>query len=239
MNKKEFLNIIDNQKIDIYLQPVISLPGETIAGYEALARGPADSKIFHAKKLFKTAKRYKVTKEIEMCCIQRAIEWAKKMPKRYWTSINVGPELFLEGRFHKLVEKLGKTGLLERIVFELTEHVPFDAKRLLTTLKKLKKIGIRISLDDTGCGFIDMDTVRILRPEIVKLCITITDTIKMDKETIKRLKELVKKANSYGSMVLAEGVKNKKQIEVLKSCRIPLAQGSYYAKPKSFKGIAI
>ena len=154
------------------------------------------------------------------------------MPGRYWTAINVGPDLFSDIIFSKTVQKLNKNGLIERVVFELTERAPFTAARLLPVVEKLKKIGLTLSLDDMGCGFIDMETVRILRPAIVKLCITITDTIRINEETEKMIKGLLKRVRGYGGVLLAEGVKRAEQIEMLKSCGVPLAQGSYYAQPR-------
>jgi WD40 repeat protein len=43
---------------------------------------------------------------------------------------------------------------------------------LVEVVNRSRTLGIRLAFDDTGCGFADFDTVRLLRPDIVKLCIT-------------------------------------------------------------------
>ena len=58
MNRKEFLELIDSKRIDIYFQPIISLPREKTVGYEALARGRGARRVFGAEELFRAAQRY-------------------------------------------------------------------------------------------------------------------------------------------------------------------------------------
>lgn len=120
----------------------------------------------------------------------------------------------------------------ENILFEITEHMPLDdAQDLLPVVDKLRQNGIGIALDDTGCGFADLDVARILRPEIVKLCITVIRNADKDCAFLKAIKETSQELVNLGCRILAEGVETQSQHDALQTCPIEYAQGWLYARP--------
>lgn len=96
-------------------------------------------------------------------------------------------------------------------------------------------MGIRLALDDTGCGFADINTVRILRPDVVKLCITITSRLGRHPDIEKDIRNFVAKTENLGGVVLGEGIERKEQAEILKNCGVYLGQGYYHGRPRPIR----
>jgi EAL domain-containing protein (putative c-di-GMP-specific phosphodiesterase class I) len=233
ISPEEFKKIIDTRSIDIYLQPIVSLSQENIVGYEALSRGPANSPIYQAADLFGTASHFGLREELEMACISKALDWAMKLPEPYWMSINIGPNLITRQGFYDLITRQDLNDLLSRIVFEITEHIPIPtAERLQRTVHDIRELGIRLALDDTGCGFADIDTVRFLRPDIVKICISIIRRIGKHPYIERDIRLTVDRITQFGADVLGEGVERRVEVDVLKDCQVSLAQGYYYGRPE-------
>jgi EAL domain-containing protein (putative c-di-GMP-specific phosphodiesterase class I) len=233
ITRDQFIKIIERREIETYLQPIVSLAQESIVGYEALSRGPMQSPVHRADLLFGTAANLGLTQELELACVARALDWAAKVPVQYWFSINIGTALLTDPAFWDLISRDQLKPILPRLVFELTEHLPIDlAQEVQEAVHDLKGRGIRLALDDTGCGFANLFAVETLRPEIVKLCITVISWIGRSRDVAQEIQEIADRIAQLGGSTLGEGVERKEQVEVLKQCGVSLAQGYYFGHPK-------
>ncbi|MDR3352967.1 MAG: EAL domain-containing protein [Zoogloeaceae bacterium] len=210
-----------------FLQPIVRFPGGETLGYEALTRGPAGSPIERADRLFGAAARCGLTARLETTCALSALRWAECLAASEWLSINISPLSLADSALRKALAHPG-------IVVELTEHLPLtDAHRILPQLAPLRVRGALLSLDDTGCGYADMQAVQTLRPDFVKLCITIVKSVARDPETVlASLAETIAYLKARGIGVLAEGVETAREAELLATLPIDYAQGWLYGKPR-------
>ncbi|MGR9072937.1 MAG: EAL domain-containing protein [Gammaproteobacteria bacterium] len=224
--------LIDDGGLQCVFQPVVSLAAEKVVGYEALTRGPDGTPFQSADVLFTAARRGGLTRKIEMACLEMALKWLPDIPSQFWISVNLGPDLLTSEEFRRHIEHPDILPLLPRVVFELTEHLPLEsAVRLRDALEGLKEKGLRLSLDDTGCGFFDLTTVRELRPEIVKLCITVISRIGRSDGVEREMYKTIQSISRMGGITLGEGVEREEQAQVLKRCGAALAQGNLYGIP--------
>jgi EAL domain-containing protein (putative c-di-GMP-specific phosphodiesterase class I) len=123
-------------------------------------------------------------------------------------------------------------------MFELTEHLPLnEAEGLVEVVKRLRTLGIRLALDDTGCGFADLETVRLLQPDIVKLCITVIRNADKGSHFTAAIRASAERLCKLGCQVLAEGVERENQHSALQLCAIELGQGWLYGKPEAVESI--
>ncbi|SDY41780.1 EAL domain-containing protein [Nitrosomonas sp. Nm33] len=228
--------LIEQDQLQCYFQPIFSLADQKIVGYEALSRGPADSVFYTADALFTAARQFGMTQALEFACLKQAINWLTDIPKHLWISVNLGPDLFMSDEFQQYLSSPHIKPLLSRIVFELTEHLPIEsAVKLHSVMADFRNNGLKLSLDDTGCGFFDMTTVEELRPAIVKLCITVISRIGRKDGVEQEMSETIRAITALGGLTLGEGVENAYQAEVLKQCGATLVQGNLFGLPKPAK----
>jgi EAL domain-containing protein (putative c-di-GMP-specific phosphodiesterase class I) len=88
-----------------------------------------------------------------------------------------------------------------------------------------------LALDDTGCGFADMEAARSIRPDIAKLCITVTRNANRSVAHLAEIADTVAELRSVGAQVLAEGVETAEQAAALTEAGASLAQGWHFGRP--------
>jgi len=217
--------VIAGQGLRTLLQPIVALPSGQIVGYEALSRGPKGSPLEAANALFGAGERFNLTSALEVACARQAVALAASLPEGYWLSLNLGLEaLSTPG----VVESLARPGL----VLEITEHLPLDqAESHAALYAKARSLGARLALDDTGCGFADMASARAVRPEIIKLCITVIRNANRSSTHLAEIAHTVAAFRTMGAEVLAEGVETAEQAAALAEAGATLAQGWYFGRP--------
>lgn len=226
-SSSEIDSILAGNSIRTFLQPIVRMADRKLLGYEALSRGPLGAALEQPDRLFNAAHAIGRSKEIELLCAKLALERTLgKIPPGCFLTINLGVEALQDA-----TECLALAGRSD-VVFELTEHLPLNqAAGLAEAIDKLKRLGVGIALDDTGCGFADLDTARMLRPDIVKLCITIIRNADKGQPYMAAIRQTVEQLRALGARVLAEGVETEEQHAALSDCDIELAQGWLYGKP--------
>lgn len=217
--------IIAQGAIRTMMQPIVSFQDGHVMGFEALSRGPAGSDLERADQLFDAAARTGRTLALERACALQAARCAQELPPPLFLNINASEPLLRE---EAVRTALGRPG----IVVELTEHMPIDtANGLAPIWAGLKAAGTDTALDDTGCGFADFTTAEILRPGMVKLCITVIRGARRNPDIIPELRHTVDRFRALGARVLAEGVETVEERDALAGLDIALAQGWLFGKP--------
>jgi EAL domain-containing protein (putative c-di-GMP-specific phosphodiesterase class I) len=232
LTRAEFRALIANDLFLTYLQPVYALAQQKIIGFEALVRGPLDSRVHSAADLLGAASDAGLRETVELACVAGALAWGLKLPAPLWIFINISPAMIRRPDFFKLVTRPDYRTIRSRVVLEFTEHLPLEEiDRLKGALRELKDLGFRLALDDTGCGFFDLQTAKTLRPEIVKLCITVTSRVGRQLGIAQEIRHTAEVIAGLGGRLLAEGVERKQQSDILRQCGVSLAQGFYYGRP--------
>jgi EAL domain-containing protein (putative c-di-GMP-specific phosphodiesterase class I) len=220
--------VLAGRSVRTLLQPIVRMSDRAVVGYEALSRGPPGSPLEQPDALFDAAHAFDRSVAMELLCAELALERTRgRLPAGTFLTINLGPgalvraagELPLEGR--------------RAVMFELTEHLPLgEAEGLRGAVERLRARGIGLALDDTGCGFADLDTVRVLKPEVVKLCITVIRNARRGSPCARAICATSEQLVALGCRVLAEGVETREQHTALGDCPIELAQGWFYGRPQ-------
>jgi EAL domain-containing protein (putative c-di-GMP-specific phosphodiesterase class I) len=223
--ESELRAVLAGHGLRTLLQPIVSMPSGRLVGYEALSRGPEGSALESANALFGAGERLNLTVALELACARQAVSLAGRLPEGRWLSINLGlAALATPGA----VESLARPG----IVLEITEHLPLDqAEAYAAFFAKARGLGARLALDDTGCGFADMEAARSIRPDIAKLCITVTRNADRSIAHLAEIADTVAELRSVGAQVLAEGVETAEQAAALTEAGASLAQGWHFGRP--------
>ena len=225
--------ILANRSIRTLLQPIVRVSDRAVVGFEALSRGPQGSPFERPDQFFDAACVAGRAVDAELLCAELALERTKdRLPPGTFLTINLGPDA--------LALAADRLALASRpeVMFELTEHLPLnEAEGLVDVVKRLRALGIQLALDDTGCGFADFDTVRLLRPHIVKLCITVIRNADKGSHFTAAIRESAQRLCKLGCLVLAEGVERENQHAALQDCGIELAQGWLYGRPEAVESV--
>jgi diguanylate cyclase (GGDEF)-like protein len=118
------------------------------------------------------------------------------------------------------------------LILELTETTLMEeSTRTIRMLGDLKKLGLRLALDDFGSGYSSLSYLARLSLDIVKIDRGFITNIGHDPTNRAIVEAIMNLAHILGLAVVAEGVENQSQCEQLRITRCEYAQGFYYAAP--------
>ncbi|WP_077259209.1 putative bifunctional diguanylate cyclase/phosphodiesterase [Klebsiella michiganensis] len=227
--------IRENQFI-VYYQPKYSFINSAVSGAEALIRWyhpnygfiPPDNFISFAEKV-------DLIHSITAMVITTVFSFSQQVNNISF-SINLSGKDF-ENRF--LLNHIDKMAELYevnpcRIIFEITESVMITNPTLaLNNLTKLKEKGYKIHIDDFGTGYSSLNYLREFPFDAIKLDRTFISGIAHDARDLSIVRSIVSLGKAFSLGIVAEGVENNEQFELLKNMNCDEFQGYYYSKPLS------
>lgn len=149
-------------------------------------------------------------------------------------AVNISARQLKEEGFDRQVKKALEISNLnpEYLELELTESIMFDVTESTEILRNIKKLGVKIAIDDFGIGFSSLNVVKNYDIDNLKIDQSfLYDVIKNEnKKTEIILKSLIDIGKKLGTEVIVEGIETKEQEEFLKPLGV-IGQGYYYSKP--------
>lgn len=223
--KAEVRAILDEAAVRVALQPVLELPSSDVVGNEALSRFggrvPTD-------RWFKAASKHGLGAELERLCLGAALQLLPTLPPEQFLAVNISPAALADGQVQGLLEAVD----LSRVVIEITEHEAVEDYALTRrVLGRLRAAGGRIAVDDTGAGFASLRHVLMLQPDIIKLDLSLTRDVDVDRRQQALVRAVTKFAAQVGTTVLAEGIETQEQLETLREIGVQLGQGWHLGVP--------
>ena len=121
---------------------------------------------------------------------------------------------------------------LDRITLEVTESALMeDPEEALATLRRLRDLGVTLSVDDFGTGYSSLSQLRTL--PVQELKIDKSFVLKLDSEPQDQLivRSTIEMAHGLGLKVVAEGIENHNTWQLLQRWGCNLGQGFYLSRP--------
>lgn len=218
---------IDEDLVRIAVQPIVDMRDGSVVGAEALARFPAEP-FPHPGAWFAAALEVGLTPELEIACARKALALLRSRPEGTTLSVNFSPGTVMDG----LPEQLGEVPW-DRIVIELTEHVPVEDYSVLNAaLAPLRERGAQVAVDDTGAGFASLRHILDLAPDVIKIDIGITRGVDSDPSRAAIVTMLVSFAERMGVRVVAEGVETEAERDTMLELGAVYGQGYLFGRPE-------
>jgi EAL domain-containing protein (putative c-di-GMP-specific phosphodiesterase class I) len=129
---------------------------------------------------------------------------------------------------------LDETGMAPaQLTLEVTETVLVqDLDRVADRLQALRGLGVRIAIDDFGTGYSSLSYLRRLPADTIKIDRSFVTDLARDDASRTLVASIIELARSLRLDVVAEGVEDGAQHEVLRSLRCSHAQGFLFARPQ-------
>lgn len=169
---------------------------------------------------------------LEQACQQLA-QWKQDGLPLVPLSVNVSARQFNQGNIQKLFEAcLARHDIdPEMIEIELTESSMMGEQSEVTEqLYKLKKLGIKLMVDDFGTGFSSLSQLQHLDMDVLKVDRSFTSKLGHTAEGEVFFNAIVSMAHALGMLVVAEGVETKQQFRILQQLKCDEVQGYFIAR---------
>ncbi len=233
---EELKRIIRDSAVSTVFQPVVDLETREIFGYEALTRGPKDTRFEMPGPMFALSDRAGVAADLDRLCRSTALRLWQQESGQGKVFVNVLPgaladPAWLDGGLDALVD--GVDVRLEDLVLEISERAAdSQIEHFASLVEELKDHGVGVALDDVGTGYATLATLEKVRPHFLKIDATVVRDIHENLIKQELISSLVLIAEKIGAAVIAEGVETDEEAEALKDAGARYGQGYLFAEPE-------
>ena len=236
----EVRRLIAGAPLGVAFQPIWSVEGRSLIGYEALAR-PGGEDPINPQDAFDIAERIGKAHQLDRVCRTAILGKATELPTNSLLFLNVCPQSLDHDEFagSSLVRAIETAGLTpDRVVLEITERSIARMDVVVREATRLRALGFRLALDDAGSGNAGLEMLSKLP----------VDYVKIDRDVIVRaqagtggrgvLAGIIAIAHEMRAKIIAEGIEDFAMLEVvrraMRNSTIDCAvQGYYLGRPQA------
>jgi EAL domain-containing protein (putative c-di-GMP-specific phosphodiesterase class I) len=211
-------------------QPIVSWSGQAPFAYEALMR--TDEPSLPNPGVFLAAAEQLGQLDSLGQAIRNSV--AARIPSidaSAVTFVNLHPQDLNDETLYSPDSPLSKVA--KQVVLEITERASLDeVDNLAEKIAALRALGFRIAIDDLGSGYSGLSSLVELRPDVVKLDMSLVRGISADSSKQQLIATLTAYCRSQGILVVAEGIETIAERDVLVAAGVDLLQGYLFARPQ-------
>ena len=226
-------------QIEVHYQPIVDLADRRVVAVEALARWRLENGELMQPGLFiPIAEESGLICEIGAEVLRRACRtvraWRAAVPGAagLGVTVNVSGWQLLSPDYSRLVAGcLEETGLpAEALTLEITESVLLeDSDQLTEELNRLRRLGVRLAMDDFGAGYSSLSSLHRFPVDTLKIDRMFLDLGAGNPAPLVRA--VAELGRSLGLTVVAEGVETVEQLAIVRAARCDAVQGFLVSRP--------
>lgn len=213
---------------DAVFQPIVDLGTGSAVAVEALTRFADPCRTTAG--WFAAAQGLGLGRELEVAAARSALrhladDGGPQLP----IAVNLSPDVVVQA-----MDDVFAGVEVSRVVLELTEHRPVaDYDELERVLAPYRAAGLRVAVDDTGAGYASMSHVLRLRPDLLKIDMSLVRDVDADPVRQALIGALVRFGAVAGVGVVAEGIETRDELAALVELGVRLGQGYYLERPSA------
>lgn len=237
--ESELSTAVQKSEFEAFYQPIVELGTDAICGFEALLRWRHPERgLLAPGEFIEVAERTRHINTIGDWVLEQACQHVRALKEQteapLTISVNMSPVQWsqpdLVPRIISIVEKNGISP--QEIEIELTETCLMEnLERTLSALQALQSEGFSISVDDFGTGYSALGYLRELPVDTLKIDRCFISELDTSEDDNAIVQAIISMAKALNMKIVAEGVENLTQLEILKSLGCDQAQGYYFSRP--------
>ncbi|HEX5371487.1 MAG TPA: EAL domain-containing protein [Aquabacterium sp.] len=229
---------LERNELVLYYQPKIDVRTSRMIGAEALMRWMRDGKLIPPGDFIPLAEATGLINDMSMWAITEAARQAREWRDRFGfdasIAVNLPSRLFERADLVDMIEGIIKAQGVSpsAIELEITETgLMKDLQGVVPSLHKLNQLGIEISIDDFGTGYSSLAYLTSLPISELKIDRSFVRDLGTTPQSSAVVSAIIALARALGLRVIAEGVEQVSQMEVLYNLGCQVCQGFLFARP--------
>ena len=235
-----------NEELRVHYQPLICLHSQQMIGVEALVRWQHPQRgLVPPAEFIPIAEETGLIGAIDAWVLEHScrqmVAWQQAGHSLKFIAVNVSSRLFSRGELDKRVAAVLHASGLEPgyLELEVTESaVMDDPDAALALLERLRALGIRLAIDDFGTGYSSLARLKRLPVHKLKIDRSFISGLPHDQDDVAITRAVIALGHSLGLKVLAEGIEQIEQVELLHTLGCDHAQGYYFGHPQPAEQLA-
>jgi diguanylate cyclase (GGDEF)-like protein/PAS domain S-box-containing protein len=236
---------VSHHDFEVNYQPIVLLASGMCVGFESLVRWTRNGKAVSPATFIPIAEELGLIESLGTWVLQQACttfaDWQRRFPAGGLDciTVNVSSRQLMQQDFQRIVEQAVHDSGLKPcdLRLEITETAlmdsPIEAAKLL---RELRQFGVRVYLDDFGCGYSSLSHLHTLP----------VDALKIDRSFVRSLvlperpaivESILALARTLNTSVVAEGIEDEVQANELVRLGCTHAQGYLFSRPLSTRAV--
>ncbi|MEZ5764551.1 MAG: EAL domain-containing protein [Xanthobacteraceae bacterium] len=233
---------VESGQFELHYQPLYSLPGRELTGFEALLRWHHPERgMVPPSEFIPAAEQSGAITDIGAWVIDEACRQAALWPDNLYVSINVSPvQLRSVDTLRQIADALAKHKLMpRRIEVEITETAMVENnEQIAIALAGLRALGVRIAMDDFGTGYSRCAPARI-RVDRIKIDRSFISASHTDSNAAAVVRAITMMAKEMAISTTGEGVETEDQLSRLVECGCGTVQGYLLGRPVDARSASV
>jgi len=225
-----------NGEFELHYQPVVNLHSNEISGCEALLRWRHPERgIVAPSEFIPITEESGLIVQLGEWALRQACAQAASWPDHIKVAVNLSPVQLKGGKLvGVVVNALATSGLPAcRLELEITENVLVqNTFATLTTLHQLRKLGVRISMDDFGIGYSSLSYLRSFPFDNIKIDRSFIREISERDDCVAIVRAVTNMARDLNMTTIAEGVETEQQRQKVRELGCTEMQGYLFSRPR-------
>jgi len=226
--------LLEERSVIAAYQPVVDLASGAVVAYEALARPNHERADMSVERMFSSAQRMGLGRDLDWLCRRAALAGATWMPPGMPLFINCGISGLLDP-LHRVDQMLLVLEAVGRapsdVVLEITEReLVGDLNRLRQVVRTYRQQGFRFAIDDVGEGHSTLEVLAATEPEFVKVARSLVVEA-WNRGPQAAIRALAAFAGSMDAQVIAEGIEDQGLATAMRHLGVTLGQGYLFGRP--------
>ncbi|MCZ6498997.1 MAG: EAL domain-containing protein [Gammaproteobacteria bacterium] len=235
--ESQLRTVVESQGMKLHFQPVLDAQTQEVVGAEALMRWPVSCDQGPSPDEFiPVAEETGLIVPLGYAALEEAcramMAWRTKGIELENIAVNVSPRQFNEPGFvSEVLAILDRHGLEPHFLeLEITESLLLEeVQRIRMVLEELCRHEIRLAIDDFGTGYSALGYLRRYPVQTIKIDRSFVNEIDQSESPQKLTRAIIAMSHGLGKRVVAEGVENQRQFDVLAAQGCDLVQGHLFS----------
>lgn len=232
---------IERQELCAYFQPIVDLQTLRLVGFESLIRWK------HPKKgLISPGEFIPVSEDTNLIIpitlwmlrhsCEQLVRWQHQtaLNEDLFLSVNLSGKHFAQPDLVSQVrEIIAETGIRPGCLkLEITESAVMESpEKVISMLKELKEVGVKLSIDDFGTGYSSLSYLHRFPIDTLKVDRSFVSTMEDGSENGEIVRTIISLAKTLGMNVVAEGIETVHQLHQLRILKCEYGQGYLFSIP--------
>ena len=234
---------VERDEFELYYQPVVDLDNVALSGFEALVRWNHPSRGLITPGEFisvaeSTGVIVPMTMKLLRAACRQAVEWQEAgiAGPDLIMSVNISAvHLTQKGLVDELWGIIAETGMPSGLLrLEITESAVMEnAEQIITILREIKDLGVRLSIDDFGTGYSSLSYLHRFPIDTLKIDRSFVGAMEDGTENGEIVRTVIALAKALKLSVIAEGIESVHQFHQLRVLGCEFGQGFLFSRPIS------
>ncbi|WP_415321564.1 EAL domain-containing protein [Clostridium perfringens] len=249
LKKKKICNDLKKDNYTLYYQPIVDFKHNIVRSVEALLRLRKDGKLLTPYYFMKDIEDANMMKEITLWVLNRVIKdyniikfYENINEKDFYISLNVSFNEIKDREFLKKIVKIVNDSKIIKnsICLEIIEKFGVEEiEKIQENIKFLQDNGILIAIDDFGVEYSNLDLLKKIDSNIIKLDKFFADGINDSEISLKVIDFILDICRLSDKSIVIEGIEEKEQVDIIKTFLYEkiYIQGYYFSKPLDIESL--